>query len=125
MPHPAPTIGIIANPASGRDLRRLTSNAGLYSSTDKASVIQRLLAAFGTTGVAEVLLPTDMTGIAAAVLKASLGPVAQDQHWPRLALLDLPLTQTVSDTRLATRHMVERGVAMIAVLGGDGTHKAV
>ena len=125
MPHPAPTIGIIANPASGRDLRRLTSNAGLYSSTDKASVIQRLLAAFGATGVAEVLLPIDMTGIAAAVLKASLGPVAQDQHWPRLALLDLPLTQTVSDTRLATRHMVERGVAMIAVLGGDGTHKAV
>lgn len=125
MPQPAPTIGIIANPASGRDLRRLTANAGLYSSTDKASVIQRLLAAFGATGIARVLLPTDMTGIAAAVLKASLGPMARDQHWPALEILDLPLTQTVADTRLATRRMVERGVAMIAVLGGDGTHKAV
>lgn len=31
----------------------------------------------------------------------------------------------MADTRLATRHMVQRGVAMIAVLGGDGTHKAV
>lgn len=58
-------------PASGRDLRRLTANAGLYSSTDKASAIQRLLAAFGATGVGQVLLPSDMTGIAAAVLKAS------------------------------------------------------
>ena len=96
MPLPAPTVGIIANPASGRDLRRLTANAGLYSSTDKASAIQRLLAAFGATGIGQVLLPSD-----------------------------LPLTQTVADTRLATRRMVERGVAMIAVLGGDGTHKAV
>lgn len=125
MTQPAPTIGIIANPASGRDLRRLTATAGLYSSTDKASTIQRLLAAFGATGIAQVLLPSDMTGIAAAVLKASQGPVAQDQRWPTLEILDLPLTQTVADTRLATRHMVDRGVAMIAVLGGDGTHKAV
>lgn len=125
MTQPAPTIGIIANPASGRDLRRLTATAGLYSSTDKASTIQRLLAAFGATGIAQVLLPSDMTGIAAAVLKASQGPVARDQHWPALEILDLPLSQTVADTRLATRLMVERGVAMIAVLGGDGTHKAV
>ncbi|MEN8641394.1 ATP-NAD kinase family protein [Pseudomonas sichuanensis] len=125
MPQPAATVGIIANPASGRDLRRLTASAGLYSSTDKASAIQRLLAAFGACGIAGVLLPTDMTGIAAAVLKASQGPGAREQHWPALQLLDLPLTQTVADTRLAARRMVEAGVAMIAVLGGDGTHKAV
>lgn len=125
MPQPALTVGIIANPASGRDLRRLTANAGLYSSTDKASAIQRLLAAFGATGIAQVLLPTDMTGIAAAVLKASQGPLARDQHWPALQIVDLPLAQTVADTRLAARQMVERGVALIAVLGGDGTHKAV
>lgn len=125
MRQPGPIIGIIANPASGRDLRRLTANAGLYSSTDKASAIQRLLAAFGATGIAQVLLPTDMTGIAAAVLKASTGPMAREQRWPALQMLDLPLTQTVADTRLAARQMVEQGVAMIAVLGGDGTHKAV
>lgn len=125
MRQPGPIIGIIANPASGRDLRRLTANAGLYSSTDKASAIQRLLAAFGATGIAKVLLPTDMTGIAAAVLKASTGPMAREQRWPALQMLDLSLTQTVADTRLAARQMVEQGVAMIAVLGGDGTHKAV
>lgn len=76
MSHPVLTVGIIANPASGRDLRRLTANAGLYSSTDKASAVQRLLAAFAATGVDQVLLPPDMTGIAAAVLKAGLGPQA-------------------------------------------------
>ncbi len=42
-------VGIIANPASGRDLRRLTANAALYSSTDKAAVVQRLMGAFAVS----------------------------------------------------------------------------
>ncbi len=119
------TVGIIANPASGRDVRRLTANAGLFSSTDKVSVIQRLLAAFGATGVERVLMPTDMTGIAAAVQKNSQGRQARDGHWPTVEFLDLTLRQSVEDTRKAARWMAERGVALIAVLGGDGTHKAV
>jgi predicted polyphosphate/ATP-dependent NAD kinase len=117
------TVGIIANPASGRDVRRLTANAGLFSSTDKVSVIQRLLAAFGATGIDRVLMPTDMTGIAAAVLKNS--QARQGRHWPQLEFLDQPLSQTVEDTRRTARWMAERGVSLIAVLGGDGTHKAV
>ncbi|EPL04118.1 putative acetoin catabolism protein [Pseudomonas sp. CF161] len=119
------TVGIIANPASGRDVRRLTANAGLFSSTDKVSVIQRLLAAFGATGIERVLMPTDMTGIAAAVQKNSHSRQARDSHWPALEFLDLTLRQSVEDTRKAARWMAERGVALIAVLGGDGTHKAV
>lgn len=118
-------VGIIANPASGRDLRRLTANAGLHSSTDKAAVVQRLLGAFGATGIDEVLLPPDMTGIAAAVLKASTGRHARASRWPRLAFLEMPLRQSVEDTRLAARMLAARGVALVAVLGGDGTHKAV
>ena len=119
------TVGIIANPASGRDVRRLTANAGLFSSTDKVSVIQRLLAAFGATGIERVLMPTDMTGIAAAVQKNSHGRQAREGHWPTLEFLDRPLRQSVDDTRQAARWMAEREVALIAVLGGDGTHKAV
>jgi hypothetical protein len=83
-----------------------------------------LLAAFGATGVDRVLMPTDMTGIAAAVLKNSHGRQARSSHWPALEF-DLTLRQSVEDTRLAARWMAERGVALIAVLGGDGTHKAV
>ena len=119
------TVGIIANPASGRDVRRLTANAGLFSSTDKVSVIQRLLAAFGATGITQVLMPTDMTGIAAAVQKNSRSRQAREQHWPALEFLDLTLRQSVEDTRQAARWMAEREVSLIAVLGGDGTHKAV
>ena len=125
MSRPPLTVGIIANPASGRDVRRLTANAGLFSSTDKVSVIQRLLAAFGATGVERVLLPTDMIGIAAAVQKNSHSRQARESHWPALEFLDITLRQSVADTRQAARLMAERGVSLIAVLGGDGTHKAV
>ncbi|CAI8797724.1 ATP-NAD kinase family protein [Pseudomonas sp. NPDC087626] len=125
MSRPPLTVGIIANPASGRDVRRLTANAGLFSSTDKVSVIQRLLAAFGATGIERVLLPTDMTGIAAAVQKNSHSRQARESHWPALEFLDITLRQSVADTRQAARLMAERGVSLIAVLGGDGTHKAV
>ncbi len=119
------TVGILPNPASGRDLRRLTGNAALTSSTDKAGVVMRLLAAFGATGVERVLLPPDMTGIAAALLKASGSRQAREQRWPDLVFLNLPLTQTVDDTRRAARLLLAQGAAVIAVLGGDGTHKAV
>ncbi|SDI30691.1 Predicted polyphosphate-or ATP-dependent NAD kinase [Pseudomonas flavescens] len=118
-------VGIIPNPASGRDLRRLTGHAGLVSSTEKAGAVMRLLGALGSTGVERVLLPPDMTGIAAAVLKASAGRQALANRWPRIDYLDMPLSQSVDDTRLAARMMVEAGVSLIAVLGGDGTHKAV
>ena len=125
MPLPAPIVGIIANPASGRDLRRLTANAGLYSSTDKASAIQRLLAAFGATGIGQVLLPSDMTGIAAAVLKASQGPGARDQHWPAIEILDLPLhadlvTLSACDTALGSGTVILGGaVALLPVFARD------
>ncbi|WP_455924808.1 ATP-NAD kinase family protein [Pseudomonas putida] len=119
------TVGIIANPASGRDLRRLTASAGLFSSTDKVSTIQRLLAAFGAMGIERVLMPTDMTGIAAAVLKNSQGRQAREGHWPALEFLHLNVRQSVDDTRQAARWMAGREVTLIAVLGGDGTHKAV
>jgi len=119
------TVGIIANPASGRDVRRLTASAGLFSSTDKVSVIQRLLASFGASGIERVLMPTDMTGIAAAVLKNSHGRQARSSHWPELEFFEQALSQTVEDTRRTARWMAGRGVALIAVLGGDGTHKAV
>ncbi len=70
-------------------------------------------------------MPPDMTGIAAAVLKASTSRHALESRWPRLDFLDMPLRQSVEDTRLAARLLAERGVSLIAVLGGDGTHKAV
>ena len=38
-----PSIGIVANPASGRDIRRLTSKALVFPTVEKINMIERLL----------------------------------------------------------------------------------
>ncbi|MBP5119203.1 hypothetical protein HUS85_25485, partial [Pseudomonas protegens] len=86
------TLSVLENnPALAVRRRTSRPEAGLFSSTDKVSVIQRLLAAFGATGITQVLMPTDMTGIAAAVQKNSRSRQAREQHWPALEFLDLTL----------------------------------
>ena len=41
------TVGVIANPASGRDIRRLTTHASVFPTAEKANMIVRLLAGLG------------------------------------------------------------------------------
>ena len=45
------TVGIIANPASGRDIRRLVSHASVFPTAEKANMVQRVFAALGALGV--------------------------------------------------------------------------
>ncbi len=47
------------------------------------------------------------------------------EHWPDVEFLDLPITDSVADTHAGVAYMVRAGVDLIAVLGGDGTHRAV
>ena len=37
-------VGIVANPASGRDIRRLVAGASVFGNADKAGMVFRLLA---------------------------------------------------------------------------------
>ena len=40
-----PAVGIIANPASGRDVRRLVAKASVFHSAEKSNMVQRALTA--------------------------------------------------------------------------------
>jgi predicted polyphosphate/ATP-dependent NAD kinase len=123
---PPVTVGIIANPSSGRDIRRLVSHASVFPTAEKANMVQRVLAALGALGVPRVVMMPDLTGICANVgrardrLHASPGLV-----WPSLEVLEMPTEESVRDTLEATARMAHGGVAAIVVLGGDGTHRAV
>jgi len=46
------TVGIVANPASGRDIRRLVSQASVFPTIEKSNMVQRMLAALGALGMA-------------------------------------------------------------------------
>jgi predicted polyphosphate/ATP-dependent NAD kinase len=49
-------VGIVANPASGRDIRRLVAGASVFGNADKAGMVFRLLAGLGAAGVQRALM---------------------------------------------------------------------
>jgi predicted polyphosphate/ATP-dependent NAD kinase len=115
-------VGVVANPLSGRDIRRLVTRASVFPTAEKANMIQRMLTAFDAVGVHRVLLSTDLGGISASVFRAIGQRRAQDGTWPEVEFLDgQPIRQTAQDTVNAVRRMVTAGVRVIICLGGDGT----
>jgi predicted polyphosphate/ATP-dependent NAD kinase len=116
--------GIVTNSASGRDIRRLVTRASVFPNAEKSAMVQRTLGALGAVGVDRVLLMTDLGGIAAGVVRAHRRH-SEVAGWPEVEFLDLPLTETASDTTAAVTAMVDRGVGAIVVLGGDGTNRVV
>jgi len=121
-----PAVGVIANPASGRDLRRVLGWASVVPSTEKVNVVLRLLGALGQQGVGLAWMAPDSAGIAAQVREAAARARAQrGLPMPELRLLDLPVRDAASDSADAAAAMAALGVRVIAVLGGDGTHRAV
>lgn len=124
--NPAFSVGVIVNPASGRDVRRLLGWASVYPSSEKVHVVLRLLAAMGSLGVADAWMPNDPAGIAARVReRADLARATRGLPMPQVRLLDLRCQGTAEDSRAAAQSMRRQGVRLIAVLGGDGTHRAV
>jgi predicted polyphosphate/ATP-dependent NAD kinase len=122
LPAPDACIGVIANPVSARDIRRVVANAGNLQITDRVNIVLRLLQAARAAGVGRALLMPDRGGIR-ALLERHLK--RGDASLPQIDWLDMQPTSTVEDTFTATRLLQRAGVAAIVVLGGDGTHRAV
>jgi predicted polyphosphate/ATP-dependent NAD kinase len=121
-----PVIGIIANPVSARDIRRVVANAASLQIADRANIVLRVLAALAASGIEHVLMMPDRGGIAGHVTRGIERSRNQGEHrFPSVSYLDMPVTGTVNDTHCATRLLRKVGVAAIVVLGGDGTHRAV
>lgn len=122
---PGSTIGIVANPMSGRDIRRLVAQASVFPNAEKTNMVLRLLAAAGATGVETVLMSTDAMGVAGGVLRAQGKRRADAGRWPALEFVQLDaITGSATDTRNLVAAMRARGAAVIVVLGGDGTARA-
>ena len=121
----AAMAGIVTNSASGRDIRRLVSRASVFPNAEKSAMVQRTLSALGAVGIERVLLMTDLGGIAAGVKRALHRAAPDRAGWPEVEFLELPLSETATDTTAAVTAMVGRGVGALVVLGGDGTNRVV
>ena len=71
-------VGIIANPASGRDIRRLVTGASVFGNADKAGMVMRLLVGLGACGVPRALLMPAADGLGAALERPS---AQQPRRW--------------------------------------------
>lgn len=120
------TVGIIANPVSARDIRRVIANATALQITDRANIVLRVLSCLKACGVKKVVMMPENGGIRHHVRRGIDRADAQRTgEFPHLSHLDWKITGTVADTMRAAREMKDMGVAAIVVLGGDGTHRAV
>ncbi len=122
----APLVGIIANPVSARDIRRVIANATSLQITDRANIVLRVLACLKASGVRQVVMMPENGGIRHHVRRGversrNLG----EDEFPDIAYLDMAVSGTVDDTVRAADLMRQMKVAAIVVLGGDGTHRAV
>ncbi|CAO3443498.1 ATP-NAD kinase family protein [Azospirillum largimobile] len=122
----APVVGIVANPVSARDIRRVVANATSLQIADRANILLRVLAALHACGVRDVLMMPENGGIRAHVERGMMRAKARGEDiYPALHPIAMPVTGTVADTHRATAEMRRAGVSALVVLGGDGTHRAV
>ncbi len=112
------TVGIIANPASGKDIRRLVAHGSVFDNQEKVNILRRMLLALDAVGVDRVVFMPDYYG---------LGERALDGLKVRLegAFLDMPVRANDQDSTEAARRFRQMGVGCIVTLGGDGTNRAV
>lgn len=112
------SVGIIANPESGKDIRRLVAPASVFGNDEKVRMVRRALLGLEAAGIERVWLMPDSYGI---------GRRALDGLRLRLEtrLLEMPVRFTGEDSRLAAALMVERGATCLLTLGGDGTNRDV
>jgi hypothetical protein len=117
------SVGIIANPASGSDIRRLIALGSVCGAQEKINIVQRVLAGLDAMGVERVhLMPDsfDISRTALARLPVRLAGVRE-----KARLLNMRIENGPADSVRAARRMSELGVGCIVVLGGDGTNRAV
>jgi len=114
------SVGIIANPAAGKDIRRLVAFGSAIDNHEKVSIVRRILLGLDAMGVERALLMPDTFSIG---LRAFESLEARLHLKP--SILEMPMEGTAEDSELAASLMAKEGVACIITLGGDGTNRVV
>lgn len=111
-------VGIIANPASGKDIRRLVAYGSAFDNQEKVRMVRRILLGLEAVGVDEVCYMPDYYGIV---------PRALDSLTVDLPVFALEFNAKADqrDSTEAARIMEKMGATCIVTLGGDGTNRVV
>ncbi|MCH7660665.1 MAG: NAD(+)/NADH kinase [Euryarchaeota archaeon] len=107
-------IGLVVNPAAGRDIRRLTGGASVTDNYAKRRVAECVLSGLNVTDdPPSVTIMPDRSGISDHLIDEASKTVDVEA-------LDIPITQSAEDTQRAGERFREEADCIV-VLGGDGT----
>lgn len=111
-------VGIIANPASGKDIRRLVAHGSAFDNNEKINIVRRVLLGLDAAGVTRVAHLPDEYGIVQRAAHAAK---------PKLELspIQMPIIANATDSTEAAQRLRDAGAAVIITLGGDGTNRVV
>jgi len=114
------TVGIIVNPASGKDIRRVIARGMTVTNQEKINAVCRMVLAMDALGVERVEIMPESTGIVRRV-RDLLG---NDLNQLELVELEMPyIIGTQKDTIRAAKLMEEQDFGCVIVMGGDGTSR--
>jgi predicted polyphosphate/ATP-dependent NAD kinase len=111
-------VGIIANPASGKDIRRLVAYGSVFDNQEKIRIVRRLMMGFQAVGIQRIAYMPDYHGI----VERALDGLQVDLSVERLQF-DTKADQR--DSINAARLLAEKETGCIVTLGGDGTNRVV
>jgi predicted polyphosphate/ATP-dependent NAD kinase len=115
-------IGIIANPASGRDIRRLVAHGTVIDNIEKVNIVTRVILGAIAVGVEQIHIMPDTFGLGEEALRKVRRTEAADRY---VTIVPMTIEGRQEDSTRAARYMEEMGVGAIVTLGGDGTNRAV
>ena len=115
-------IGIIANPSSGKDIRRIVSQATVFDNMEKVNIVQRILSVIYTSGLRDVYMMPDAFHIGEKVALNIKRSMKVDF---KIKNLDIDFGNDQQDSTQAAKLLCDMGASCIITLGGDGTNRAV
>ncbi len=110
-------VGIAANPASGKDVRRLVARASVFDNQEKCAIVRRLISGAVGVGMTRFRYVPDTHRIVQAAVDEFQGSIDASP-------VDAPQTATALDTRRGAAALHGAGCMCVVTLGGDGTNRA-
>ncbi len=110
-------IGLLANPASGKDVRRLVARASVFDNQEKCAIVRRVIVGALAAGAQEFVYHNDAHGISHQALQEFGSDISS-------TVVDSTQMGSALDTISAARAMREHNCDVVITLGGDGTNRA-
>ncbi len=111
--------GLVVNPASGKDIRRLTGKASVFDNREKLAIVKRALAGAVSGGLSHLYYMDDAHGIAHTAIAESALPRSI-----KVERIPTPKTSSALDTLAAAEAFSQTDCNVVMTLGGDGTNRA-